>query len=91
MHQVRSSVLGEQVLGEQKFVGCNTDSPAIAQAGSDPSINTLETCPNADSAIGLLTLRTANFLSIANRTTLDRTDLAASRRLENGMQLFEMT
>jgi hypothetical protein len=47
--------------------------------------------PNADSTIDLLTLGTASFLHFANRTTLERMGLAASRRLESWMQSLEMT
>jgi hypothetical protein len=47
--------------------------------------------PNADSTISLLTLGTASFLYIADRTTLERKGLAASRRLESCMQSLEMT
>jgi hypothetical protein len=47
--------------------------------------------PNADSTISLLTLGTASFLHGANRTTLERMGLAASRRLESWMQSLEMT
>jgi hypothetical protein len=37
----RVPVLGEQVLGEEKFVGCNTDSPAITQAGQTQALTRL--------------------------------------------------
>jgi hypothetical protein len=47
--------------------------------------------PNTDSPIGRLTLGIPSFLHAANRTTLKRMGLAASRRLESCVQLFEMT
>ena len=91
-HQVRSSSVGRAGFGEQKFVRCNSDSAVIAQGSRDQSTRTrLRPVQMSTAAISLLTLGTASFLYIANRTTLERMGLAATRGLESCMQLYETT
>src|ERR1039457_311154 len=84
------SVLGAG-LREQEFGLCSNESPAIAPRVETQASRRSETRPNADSTISLLTLETARFLHIANRTTLGCMGLAASRRLANCMQSLDMT
>jgi hypothetical protein len=46
--------------------------------------------PNADSTISLWTLGMVSFFANTNLTTLEPMGLAASRRLESGLQLTGM-
>jgi len=87
----RSSSFGSSGLREQEFGLRSSESPAIAQRVKTQASRRSETRPNADSTISLLTLETARFLYIADRTTLECMGLVASRRLESCMQSLEMT
>jgi|GEM_PF-6560137 hypothetical protein len=89
-HQLRSSSVGcrvweaeirtlQQRLGSYRIGGSRPKHPY-----------TTETRPNADIAISLLTLGTASSVHVANRTAFERMGLAATRRLESCMQLYEM-
>lgn len=84
-------------MGEQVFARRNSYFVTAARQLSykrvcNQNIGTgLEIRPNADTSIGLLTLGTASPLYVANRTTLERMGLAASRRLVSWMQSLETT
>jgi hypothetical protein len=85
----QASGIGRAGLRKQEFGPCGAGSPAIASRPTHQYAPEIR--PNADSTINPLTLGTASFLLVANRTALERRGLAASRRLESWMQLLEMT
>jgi hypothetical protein len=73
--------------------GGSNMSPETVVAGSAERVDSYvqnSDRPNADSTISLWTLGMVSFFANTNLTTLEPMGLAASRRLESGLQLTGM-